>query len=106
MKNIIFILLLVFLISINAKAQPNTPTVKRAQNVYVELLGQGIFLTANYDTRFANKRDGRGGRAGIGFISAGSSAITTIPIGINYLIGKKSSFFEVGLGVTYILVQR
>jgi|GEM_PF-6109056 len=24
-----------------------------------------------------------------------------IPIGINYLIGKRSSFFELGLGATY-----
>jgi len=34
----------------------------------VELGGQGLLLTANYDTRFGNSRNGLGGRAGIGYI--------------------------------------
>ncbi len=42
------------------------PESKRAQNVFIEVLGQGLALTANYDTRFTNKRDGIGGRIGIG----------------------------------------
>jgi len=37
------------------------PEVKRAQNIFVELGGQGLTFTANYDSRFSNRRDGLGG---------------------------------------------
>lgn len=74
----------------------------RAQNVFVEIGGQGLLFTANYDTRFANKRNGLGGRAGIGYISIDGDNITTIPIGLNYLLGSGKHFFEVGLGATVI----
>lgn len=75
---------------------------KRAQNVFIELGGQGILLTANYDTRFGNRRDGLGGRAGIGYIAADGEHATTIPIGLNYLLGKGNKFFEIGLGATVV----
>ena len=73
-----------------------------AQNVFIELGGQGILFTANYDTRFSNKRNGIGGRAGIGYLSIDGDHVTTIPIGLNYLLGKGRSFFEVGLGATVL----
>jgi hypothetical protein len=78
---------------------------KRAQNVFVELGGQGLTVTANYDTRFGNRRDGLGGRIGIGYISGGENSITTIPISVNYLLGKEKNFFEIGLGTTYLNVN-
>ena len=39
---------------------------RRAQNVFVEFGGQGLFLTANFDSYFGNRRNGLGGRIGIG----------------------------------------
>ena len=74
----------------------------RAQNIFIELGGQGILLTANYDTRFSNRRDGLGGRAGIGYIAADGDNATTIPISLNYLLGKGNKFFEIGLGATMV----
>ncbi len=75
---------------------------KRAQNVFVEIGGQGILFTANYDTRFSKKRNGLGGRAGIGYIAIDGDNITTVPIGLNYLLGTGKHFFEAGLGATVI----
>ncbi len=75
---------------------------KRAQNVYVELFGQGLLFTANYDTRFSNRRDGLGGRVGIGYLASGGDNATTVPISLNYLLGKGKHFFEVGLGATLL----
>lgn len=77
----------------------------RAQNVFVEVGGQGLLFTANYDTRFANRRDGLGGRAGIGYIAADGNNATTIPLSLNYLLGKGKHFFEVGLGATILAVD-
>lgn len=105
MKKIYYLLLLFCVLIISqTKAQQVVDSVstKRAQNVYVELLGQGLLLTANYDTRFSNKRNGIGGRIGIGYIAGGGDNVATIPIGLNYLLGKGRNFFEIGLGVTYL----
>lgn len=73
----------------------------RAQNVFIELGGQGLLLTANYDSRFSNRRDGLGGRIGIGYTAVDNeNAATTIPLSLNYLLGKNNKFFEIGLGAT------
>ena len=73
----------------------------RAQNVFVEMGGQGLLLTANYDSRFGNRRDGLGGRVGIGYTAVNSdNSATTIPLSLNYLLGKNNKFFEIGLGAT------
>ncbi|MBC7745963.1 MAG: hypothetical protein H7096_12775 [Flavobacterium sp.] len=75
----------------------------RAQNVFVEILGQGLLFTANYDTRFGNRRDGLGGRIGIGYVAADNDNATTIPVSLNYLLGNGGKhFFEIGLGATVI----
>lgn len=85
-------------------AETSLPQVeeKRAQNIFIELGGQGLVFTANYDTRFRNKRNGIGGRIGIGAIGADGSSILTIPASLNYLLGDGNKFFEVGLGATYL----
>lgn len=58
----------------------------RAQNVFVEIGGQGLLFTANYDTRFGNRRNGLGGRIGIGYIAADGDNATTVPVSLNYLL--------------------
>ncbi|MDT3404850.1 hypothetical protein [Mucilaginibacter terrae] len=74
----------------------------RAQNVYAELLGPGLLFSLNYDTRFGKARNGWGGRAGAGYVSADDNSILTLPVQVNYLLGKKGKYFEVGLGATFI----
>jgi hypothetical protein len=74
---------------------------KRAQNIFMELGAQGLIFTANYDTRFSNKRNGIGGRIGVGAVGGGGDNIVTIPISLNYLLGDGKNLFEIGLGATY-----
>lgn len=80
--------------------KPEVPE-KRAQNIYIELGAQGLLLTANYDTRFSNKRNGLGGRIGFGGIGGSGAGLITVPISLNYLLGNGKNFFEIGLGATY-----
>jgi len=96
---------IVFLQSVNAQTQAiniANPEVKRAQNIFVELGGQGLTFTANYDSRFSNKRDGLGGRAGIGYLAIDDEKLMTVPLSLNYLLGKGNKFFEIGLGATFL----
>ena len=101
----LFTLVLLFL-SVLVKGQESGSTSsengKRAQNVFVELGGQGLLFTANYDSRFSKRRDGLGGRAGIGYISIGGDNASTVPLSLNYLLGKGRQFFEIDLGATLL----
>lgn len=101
-----FILSLALFISSIAIAQTQESTIaeKRAQNIFVELGGQGLLFTANYDSRFSNRRDGLGGRIGIGHIGENGDRATTVPISLNYLLGKEKHFFEMGLGASLMLI--
>jgi hypothetical protein len=100
-KTLLAICLIVTLTSLKLSAQE----VKRAQNVFIELGGQGLTFTANYDSRFGNRRDGLGGRAGIGYFAVDGDKVTTIPLSLNYLLGKGNKFFEIGLGATIATIN-
>jgi len=72
-----------------------------AKSAYVELGGPG-FASVNFDTRFNKREDGLGGRIGIGGFSDGGIAIVTLPVELNYLLGKDNkNYFEIGGGFTY-----
>ncbi|MES3016546.1 MAG: hypothetical protein V4721_02155 [Bacteroidota bacterium] len=87
----------------------------RRKSVYAEFLGNGGFLTANYDVRLnPGRNNGLGVRAGIGFggfhflnsdpywvnsIKSGTK-YTSIPLQLNYIWGKRRSGLEAGLGIT------
>ena len=83
-------------------SQSTEISTKRAQNIFVELGAQGLLFTANYDTRFNNKRNGFGGRIGFGAVGGDGDNIITVPISLNYLLGEGKHFFEIGLGATYV----
>lgn len=77
------------------------------QSIFVEGLGSGIFYSFNFDTRFTPEPNGWGGRIGMGYISAEGDRIYTVPLVINYLLGRKKNFLELGAGVTFVgLIDR
>ena len=109
MKNIFLITAttLTFTSAINAQGN---------KSVFVELGGNGLVVSANFDSRFTNSEKGFGFRVGIGLIpaiNAGDADIffpstpsaLTIPIGVNHLAGNAPHYFESGLGLTYVHVS-
>ncbi|MEZ4910153.1 MAG: hypothetical protein R2774_04750 [Saprospiraceae bacterium] len=66
---------------------------------FVELLGNGLIFSANYDIRLVNKF---GARFGLGYIGADGSGILTIPVMGNFLLGNNGKYFEVGGGICYL----
>lgn len=89
-----------------ASAQERNPSTyepgKRAQGAFVELLGPGLTYSFNYDTRFQNTLNGLGGRAGISYLAVEGNSVLTVPLMINYLLGKEGRYFEMGVGGTYM----
>jgi hypothetical protein len=83
------------------------------KSVFLELGGNGLGFSANFDARFTKAEKGLGFRAGFGFlpgVSIGGNddptffswpTILSIPVGLNFLLGKAPNYFEVGLGATY-----
>ncbi|MEJ7779649.1 MAG: secretin and TonB N-terminal domain-containing protein [Daejeonella sp.] len=72
-------------------------TGRRNKSVFVELLGNGALISGNFDMRLKpDRNDGFGIRAGAGL----SGKYITVPLGLNYIVGKKRSGFETGIGIT------
>lgn len=73
-----------------------------AKAIYAEIGGPGL-ASVNFDMRFANTQNGAGFRVGVGGFSVNSVSVTTVPLGLNYLIGKdKKNYLELGVGFTYL----
>ncbi|WP_392469359.1 hypothetical protein ACF3OC_12925 [Sphingobacterium cellulitidis] len=95
-KIVPIILLLLFTMTSKSYSQ-------RQKFVFLEGLGSGALVNANFDMRFrADSRDGLGFKAGIG--SSGiylDEQILTIPLGINYIIGKDRSGLLLGVNTVF-----
>jgi len=105
MKQITFIFTFLWITSTvfaQSEVMKNHDHTSPQQALFVELGGQGLFLTINYDTRFSRSNKGLGGRIGIGYFPFFDFDTTTIPVGLNYLTGKNGKYFETGVGATYI----
>ncbi|AMR33881.1 hypothetical protein A0256_21770 [Mucilaginibacter sp. PAMC 26640] len=74
---------------------------QKPQNFYFELLGPGALYSVNYDTRFKNRQDGLGWRAGVSYYAQDGDQLLTVPLMFNYLLGKKGKYFEIGAGLTF-----
>lgn len=73
----------------------------RAQSVYAEYGGASAIYSVNYDTRLSRSNNGWGLRAGIGFLPSQDVNNISVPVQVNYLLGKTRHFFEAGAGATY-----
>ncbi|RDV15293.1 hypothetical protein DXT99_09490 [Pontibacter diazotrophicus] len=111
MKKLFFTVLFIAALHFQVRAQSETPG-RYNKAIFVEALGNGIGISANYDMRIKRGvQDGFGFRAGIGGLSANGTdtdgrsvdaSIITFPLAVNYLIGERRSAFEAGLGITPI----
>lgn len=100
MKNLIRITLpLLFAIFL----LPNSSHAQSKNAFYVELLGNGLIFSANYDFRFSNTSSW-GARVGAGYVGSveGDGGVATFPIMVNNLLGSDGKYFEVGAGVTIL----
>jgi hypothetical protein len=103
MKEKIFILLAGFLLfAVTSYSQKEEESAKNASCIYGELGGNSLFFGANYDFRFKGQ-NGLGMRMGLGFFGGTGGGLLSVPVGLNYLVGKKGpSYFEAGFGATYL----
>ena len=101
MKALIFCMFFTLFFAAASFSQNEKPAASRAQNVFGEFGGNGMFFSGNYDCRLLKSQKGFGVRLGLGFFGGSGAGILTVPVGINYLKGNAPNFLEVGLGYTY-----
>jgi hypothetical protein len=78
-----------------ARALPSAPNA-----VYLELAGNGLLYSLNYDRLLAPKIAARVGVMGLGAASdTSSAAVLAAPLMVSYLFGEGNSHFETGIGV-------
>jgi hypothetical protein len=90
--------LVTFLASTSLMAQKDF----RKNDMYFELLGNGIGASVNYERQLQDK-PGLGVRIGIGYFSGDEQFRVSIPLGVNYLfqLGNNKSFLDAGLSGTW-----
>ncbi|MFN0275802.1 MAG: hypothetical protein ACKVPJ_08665 [Chitinophagales bacterium] len=101
LKHYVFVVFMMLLFSYTSSVAQTEEKIS-TQSTYVELGGNGLIVSFNYDTRFSRtKPGGLGAKAGFGGLAIGDFKIFTVPLNLNYLLGKNGKYFEVGLGTVY-----
>lgn len=80
-------------------------TDRPPQAVYFQIGGSGPIFSANYDRRFGKRLNGAGFAAGVGYWRDFGIGIFSIPVSINYLLGRKSHYLELAGGTTFISAE-
>ncbi len=101
MKKLFLVLFGVISITTIRAQSDNIEGSSTSKSVYVELLGSGLAISANYDSRF-NGTKGLGYRVGLGFVPLKGATALTIPLGLNAIFGKRYSFFEAEFTATIL----
>lgn len=92
-----FLLLFILLVAFGSKSKADEQ--KRTHNVYVNFFEPAInYVSVNYDTRFP-KDSVFGWHAGIGYTPINFGGVS-LPLGVNAILGSRSSKFEIGVTVT------
>ena len=65
----------------------------------------GSLLTLNGDIRFQRKLNSFGARVGIGYSNISGENVLTVPLMVNYLLGKNGKYFELGAGATIVNME-
>jgi hypothetical protein len=84
---------------------------RNAAQFQLEALGPGSLFSLNFDVRFAKHEKGPGLRIGLGGAPLGAlgeacnrGAQISLPVGLNYLIGKHAHYIELGVGIVPTII--
>lgn len=81
-------------------AQKSKAPKSQHRSFNLELLGQSMGYAFNYDFRFNNQIKGFGARFGIGYYNFQGETLLSVPLGVNYLLGRNGKYLELGAGFT------
>ena len=104
-------LTVILLILFSSKIFSQANKTHRSFQIQFEALGPGSLFSFNIDSRFSKKGNGLGYRIGIGGSPLGifgetcnTGAQISLPLGLNYLVGKKVNLLEFGAGASFTVI--
>lgn len=107
-----FVALQILMFLLNAFVYSQQPSSDKAFQVQIEALGPASLLSVNIDSRFGKKENGLGFRLGLGGSPLGMFGVScnvgtqiSVPLGINYLVGKKQHLLELGGGLVPTIIS-
>ena len=100
-----FLVLIAAVFASSTKAQDNPAVSAHHPNIFLEFGGNGGILSLNYDRRFSEGNNGFGARVGAGLAAVpaghdGFGFTVSVPLAVNYLLGKGPHQLEAGAGIT------
>ncbi|MDO9551282.1 MULTISPECIES: hypothetical protein [Rhodonellum] len=98
----LIVAIIIFMLPLSGISQDET----KREAVFLEGLGSGILYSFNYDWRFKDQANGLGAKVGLGYTAIDGYSVTTLPFAVNYLVGRKRNFLELGLGATVLFLSR
>lgn len=88
---------------VNEASTQEVPSTTAPNAFYLELFGNGLLYSLNYDRLFTDQISGRVGIMFLGAAEGESAAgVMAAPIMANYLVGRGNSHFEAGVGVALV----
>lgn len=100
----VFVILLALSSLAHAQEDVIGPTEFARNSIFVELGGNGILYSLNYDRKFTDHVSGRIGGMGFSIESDNSTdrvGLLLFPTMVNYLLGSGSSRLELGAGLLW-----
>ncbi len=103
-----FVACLTFSVLAHAQEDVTGPTEFARNSIFVELGGNGVLYSLNYDRKFTDHVSGRVGGMGFSVESnngADRVSLLLFPTMINYLIGSGNSRLELGAGLLWGIAE-
>ena len=108
--NSVFVIIILFIL-LPESAYSQNRIASRSTQLQLEAFGPAGLFSIRIDTRFAKKENGIGYSIGLGGTPLGVLGEScnrglqlSLPVGLNYLVGKNKQLLELGVGVVPVIV--
>ena len=106
MKTIITILITIICPVLALSQDTNTVAPIKRNSIYIEYAGQGLYPSVSFDRLFrTDKKNKTSFTGGLTLVPIPDYFVFSIPISYNYLIGKRKSKLELGIGLTAMYLR-
>ena len=106
MKTIITILITIICPALALSQDTNTVAPIKRNSIYVEYAGQGLYPSVSFDRLYrTDKKFKTSFTGGLTLVPIPDYFVFSIPISYNYLIGKRKSKLELGIGLTAMYLR-
>ena len=106
MKTIITILITIICPVLALSQDTNTVAPIKRNSIYIEYAGQGLYPSVSFDRLYrTDKKNKTSFTGGLTLVPIPDYFVFSIPISYNYLIGKRKSKLELGIGLTAMYLR-